>query len=243
LRGAYRSWHIRKRIQEIEGIGVERDLAGLPMLTPPEGMELWNDDPEMKAQLANAEMIVRNVRRDQREGIVLPHGWAFTLLSTGGRRQFDTNAIIERYDNRIAMTVLADFVLMGHQSVGSFALSSDKTELFGVALGTFLDIICEAFNKQAILRLIDLNAAAFKGITDYPALIHADIETPDLAKLGAFIKDMVGIGAITPDEDMEDYLRLTSGLPERDMDATYMGAKHRRSGAEPSPALGGDGGE
>ena len=107
LRNSYRSWYFKRRIQEIEGIGVERDLAGLPVLKAPENMDLWSD--ENKDQLAIAESIVRSVRRDEREGIVLPSGWEFTLLSTGGRRQFDTNAIIERYDTRMAMTVLADF--------------------------------------------------------------------------------------------------------------------------------------
>ena len=72
------------------------------------------------------------------------------LLSTGGTRQFDTNAIINRYDTKIAQTVLADFIMLGHEKTGSFALSSDKTELFSVALGAFLDIICETFNNQGI---------------------------------------------------------------------------------------------
>ena len=125
----------------------------------------------------------------------------------------------------MAMTVLADFVLLGHENVGSFALSSDKTELFGIALGTFLDLICEVFNNQAIPRLIDINGEAFKGITGYPELIHGDIETQDLDKLGSFVKDMVGIGAITPDESMEDYLRMTADLPERDFEASYMSGK------------------
>ncbi len=223
LRNAYRSWYFKRRIQEIEGIGIERDLAGLPVLTAPEGTEIWEE--EFREERARAEMIVKSVRRDEREGIVLPSGWEFKLLSTGGRRQFDTNAIIERYDNRMAMTVLADFVLLGHENVGSFALSSDKTELFGVALGTFLDLICEVFNNQAIPRLIDINGEAFKGITGYPELIHGDIETQDLDKLGSFVKDMVGIGAITPDESMEDYLRMTADLPERDFETSYMSGK------------------
>jgi hypothetical protein len=238
LRNAYRDWYFKRRIQEIEGIGIERDLAGLPLLQPPEGTELWSDDPDDRAMLARAERLVCSVRRDEREGIVLPFGWTFSLTSTGGRRQFDTNAIIERYDNRIAMTVLADFVLLGHEKVGSFALSSDKTELFGIALGTFLTLICEVFNNQAIPRLIDLNGEAFKGITGYPELIHGDIETQDLAKLGVFVKDMVGIGAITPDENMEDFLRMTADLPERDPDTSYMGARKENPDEEPSPAVG-----
>ena len=219
LRNSYRSWYFKRRIQEIEGIGIERDLAGLPVLEAPEGVDIWSED--CKEELAKAESIVRSVRRDEREGIVLGNGWKFTLTSTGGRRQFDTNQIIERYDTRMAMTVLADFVLLGHQNVGSFALSSDKTELFSVALGAVLDLICEVFSKQAIPRLIDINGAHFAGITGYPTLIHGDIETQNLGELGQFVSQMVGIGAITPDERMEDYLRMAANLPEMDPETTY----------------------
>ena len=219
LRNSYRNWYFKRRIQEIEGIGIERDLAGLPVLEAPEGVDIWSE--EYAEELAKAESIVRSVRRDEREGIVLGNGWKFTLTSTGGRRQFDTNQIIERYDTRMAMTVLADFVLLGHQTVGSFALSSNKTELFGVAMGAFLDLICEVFNNQAIPRLIDINGDHFKGIADYPSLVHGDIETQDLSQLGEFVSKMVGIGAITPDESMEDFLRMAAALPERDFDTDY----------------------
>ena len=239
LRNCYRNWYFKRRIQEIEGIGIERDLAGLPVLEAPEGVDIWSD--EYAAELAKAERIVRSVRRDERDGIVLGNGWKFSLTSTGGRRQFDTNQIIERYDTRMAMTVLADFVLLGHQAVGSFALSSDKTELFGVALGAFLDLICEVFNNQAIPRLIDINGEHFAGITDYPILTHGDIETQDLGQLGEFVSKMVGIGAITPDESMEDYLRLAADLPERDPETAYMG--NQKPPEQPQDGGAGDGKE
>ena len=90
---------------------MERDLAGFPTLTAPEGMNIWDDnDPEMVAiraaaerivqnivaddiqvcadghaeQLGLAERIVQNIRRDSMEGIVKPFGWSLELLSTGG---------------------------------------------------------------------------------------------------------------------------------------------------------------
>ncbi|MFP3153116.1 hypothetical protein LQZ18_01535 [Lachnospiraceae bacterium ZAX-1] len=236
LRNCYRDWYFKRRIQEIEGIGIERDLAGLPVLKMPEGADTFGGSYE--DEMEKATRLVSSVRRDEREGIVLPNGWDFTLMSTGGRRQFDTNAIIERYDNRIAMVLLADFMLLGHEKNGSYALSSDKTNLFGVALGAYLDMICEVFNKQAIVRLIDINGDTFKGITDYPELVHGDIETQDLGKLGSFIKDMVGIGAITPDENLEDYLRMSADLPERDFEASYMGAKEKKPAYEPKPSVG-----
>lgn len=216
LRNAYRSWYFKRRIQEIEGIGIERDLAGFPVLTAPEGMDVWDrDDPEMVVTRTAAEAMVRNIRRDSTEGLVKPEGWTLELLSTGGRRNFDTNAIIQRYDTRMAMTVLADFVLLGHEKVGSFALSSDKTELFSVAMGAYLDIICQVFNNQAIPALMELNAEHFKGITDYPTLTHGDIETNDLGPLGSFLSQMTAAGILMPDEGMEDFVREQAGLPER----------------------------
>ena len=217
LRNAYRSWYFKKRIQEIEGIGIERDLAGFPLLKAPEGYEgLWDaEDTEMQKYLAAATSIVSSIRRDEREGLVLPPGWEMELLSTGSRRQFDTNQIIERYNNSIANTVLANFIFLGQQSVGSFALSSDKTRLFSLGIGTYMDIICEVFNDQAIPRLIDINGDHFKGITDYPKLVHGDIEKEDIEKFATFLEKMIGVGVLVPDEELEDHVRRVGGLPER----------------------------
>jgi hypothetical protein len=176
----------------------------------------------MTQTLARAEAIVSSIRRDAREGLVLPggeNGWKLELLTAGSRRQFDTNAIIDRYDKRIATSVLADFVMLGQQQVGSFALADSKTKIFALAIGTYLDCICEVFNNQGIPRLIDINGDHFKGITDYPKMQHGDIEDTDLAAFAAFVKEMVGAGVIQPDEALEDEVRRVGNLPER-MDTT-----------------------
>lgn len=146
-------------------------------------------------------------------------GFEFELVSTGGARQFDTNAIINRYDTKIAMTVLADFLMLGHNKVGSFALSSDKTELFSVAISSFLDVICETFNSQSIPALIDINGDHFNGITDYPKMTHGEIEDVDMKSVGQLIKDMAGIGILIPDDGLEDYVREIAHLPERTTDS------------------------
>lgn len=223
LRNAYRSWYFKRRIQEIEGIGIERDLAGLPVIYAPEGMDIWNTDDENTAKiLAGLEEMVRQIRRDEKEGVVLPGDFKLELLSSGGTRQFDTNAIIDRYDTRIAMTVLADFIFLGHQQNGSWALSSDKTELFAMACGAYLDIIAETFNSQGIPNLIDINGDHFSGITDYPKLSHGDIEDADITKLSTFIKDMVGIGVLVPDDGLEEYIRQVGKLPDKTEDTRLI---------------------
>lgn len=236
LRTAYRSWYFKRRIQEIEGIGIERDLAGLPVITTPEGMDIWDkDDEDMNAIRAGLEAMVKNIRRDSTEGLVLPFGYTFELTSTGGSRQFDTNSIIARYDTKISQTVLADFIQLGHESVGSFALSSDKTNLFSMAICAFLDIICQTFNSQGIPALIDINGDHFAGVTDYPRLTHGDIEDVDLATMATFIKDMTSIGVIIPDESLEDYVRQLGKLPRRTTDTVPMEARRaaQQQGNEP----------
>lgn len=213
LRNAYRPWYFKKRIEEIEGIGIERDLAGLPVLETPEGVDLWStDDPATVKLRRHAESLVTNIRRDQNEGVVLPSGWKLSLLSTNSRRQFDTNAIINRYDQRIAITILADIVMLGAEKVGSFALSEVKKGLFAVALETFLNSIRDIFNRYAIPRLFAFNS--FPGLKKLPRLEHSEIETPDLTELARYIQALSGAGMpLFPDVDLENYLREIAGMP------------------------------
>lgn len=245
LRNSYRSWYFKKRIQEIEGIGIERDLAGLPvMYLPKDYDDVWDDTNSVSiAKRAPFEEIVQNIRRDEMEGVVLPEGFKLELLSSGGSRQFDTNAIINRYDTRIAMTVLADFIFLGHQQNGSWALSSDKTEMFAMAIGAFLDIICETFNSQGIPPLIDINGQHFSGITDYPKMTHGDIEDADITKVSAFIKDMTGIGVLVPDDGLEDYIRQVGHLPERTADTRQADSKREEKQQESQPPTAAGGSE
>lgn len=219
LRGAYRAWYFKKNIETIEGIGIERDLAGLPMAwVPPELLEP-SASADQKAILNEIKNIVRNVRRDEQEGIVFPlvydddgnKLYEFSLLSAGGKRQFDTDKVIQRYDSRIAMTVLADFILLGHEKVGSFALSSDKTNLFGVALGAWLDSIAEVFNRNAVPILFKLNGL---GTENLPKIIHGDIESVPLDELGNYIQKLANAGfPLFPNKELEDTLLRFANLP------------------------------
>lgn len=213
LRNAYRPWYFKKRIEEIEGIGIERDLAGLPLLTAPEGLDLWDEtDPRMQALKCNAEELVRNVRRDSEEGILLPHGWELELLSTGSSRQFDTNTIVNRYDNRIAITMLSDLVLIGGDKTGSFALADTKQSLLSTALEAQVDNISDILNKYAVPKLMQLNH--FPGIIEHPIITPGEIESPSLKEIALLLRAM-GLD-ISKDMSLQNYLRKMSSLPEMD---------------------------
>lgn len=235
LRNAYRSWYFKRRIQEIEAIGIERDLAGLPVLHAPDGVDIWDDKDRVGIYNAALTPWSRTSAERIEMGLFFQLDMKLKLLSTGGTRQFDTNAIINRYDAKIAQTVMADFIMLGHEQTGSFALSEDKTELFAVALGAFLDVICETFNNQGIPSLIDMNGAHFDAITDYPQLAHGDVDKRDITKLSTFLKDMVGVGILIPDEDLEDYVREVANLPERTLSDDPRNKDEQREAQRRSP--------
>ena len=208
LRNAYRPWYFKKHIEEIEGIGIERDLAGFPVLNAPEGLDLWSDeDPRLVKLRQNAEELIRNVRRDSEEGVLLPHGWDFKLLSSGSARQFDTNAIINRYDYRIAVTMLSDLVLLGGEKTGSFAMAETKQSLLATALNAQIQNIADIFNKYAVPKLMHYN-----NITDYPKIAPGNIESPSLKEIALLLRSM-GLN-ISNDMELMNYLRKISSLPQ-----------------------------
>ena len=58
---------------------------------------------------------------------------------------------------RIATVMLADFILMGQDKVGSYALSTSKTRIFATAIEAWLDLIANVINEQAIKPLLRVN--------------------------------------------------------------------------------------
>lgn len=223
LRKAYRGWYFKRRMEEIEGIGIERELAGLPVMIAPENLDIWDeDDLEMSSIRQEAMDIIRKVRTNEADGILMPFGWEFDLASTGGRRAIDVSAVIERYDRRNAMTMLGDFILLGHESVGSFSLADVKTNMFAYAIGAWLDVISAVVNRYAIPRLFKLNPRFPQD--RYPQVRHGDTEAPNLEELGDFITKMVGSGIVIPGPEIEDYVRSVASLPpktdeQREIDA------------------------
>lgn len=220
LRNAYRPWRYKKTIEEIEAVGIERDLAGLPVaLVPPSLLSATASSNELAARNA-IETLVRGIKRNENEGVLFPLAYdengrelyKLTLLNAGGQRQFDTDKIVARYDQRIAMTVLADFILLGHENVGSFALGASKIDLFTTAISQIAQSIAEVFNQHGIPRLLKLNGM---DTTRPPELAFGDLTHIDLGVLGDFIQKVAGTGALVIDSALDEHLRSVAGLPPR----------------------------
>ena len=209
LRNAYRPWFFKKHFEEIEGIGIERDLAGFPVLTAPENLDLWNnEDPTMVALRARAEELVASVRRDSEEGILLPYGWELKLLTSGSSRQIDIGSTIERYDNRIAVTLLSDIILLGSKS-GSFALADTKQSMLAASLQAQVLNIADVFNSHAVPQLFRYNNF---NVEELPKIVPGQIQTPSLKEIALVMRSM-GLD-ISADIKLQNYIRYLLGMPE-----------------------------
>jgi hypothetical protein len=243
LRAAYRPWYMSKRIEEIEAIGVERDLAGLPVARIPAEHIIAKDQT-----FENWKQIARNVRRNEQEALVLPSDkdennnflYDFSLLTTGGRRQIEMEPIVERYERRIAMTMLADFLFIGQggaggRSGGSYALVSNRSSLFALALNAILGQICSVMNRYAIPRLLAMNGMELETL---PQLRHADVDVPDIQFLGDVLLKLSQAGMpLFPDVDVENQVRRYLGfgeLTDEEVEARRLQESPGTAGGDPA---------
>ena len=159
--------------------------------------------------------------------------YTLELLSAGGERQFDTGAIIQRYEQRIAMSVLADFILLGHEAVGSYALSATKASMFKSALQAWLTSIAGVINAHAIPRLLRLNGM---DVTLAPVFGFGTVGDVDIETVIAFVKDMGAAGmSFFPSPELENKLRGDVGLPplsEGDLQRREQEAQQRQQAQE-----------
>lgn len=229
LRNVYRSWFFLKRLEELEAVGMERDLAGIPVVEVPISLfeAAASSSPASAAKrqlLADYERLVQQMRRNDREGVVFPAetgpdgkptGYRLRLLSTGGSRALDVGEAIRRYQKAIAINFNTQFQLLGVDTNGSMALSSDMTSTFAQSLGAILDSMQEVINRFAVRELMELNGVP-RNL--WPQLVHGDIEREDAERFATTMAALVTAGVVTPDPELEDFAREKMLYPPRARD-------------------------
>jgi hypothetical protein len=213
LRNAFRAWFMKKNIEEIEAIGIERDLAGLPMMTLPEGFDPTSTDPIIKSQLASAKTLVTNIRRDEQEGILMPFGWKLELLTSGGKRQIDTVSVINRYNKEIAVTTLAQFIMLGMERTGSYALAAEQTDMFYLALEAWADYIGTVMNRYAVPTLFKVNGISGRPL---PYFVHTPIRRFTLTDIANYVSKLTddNVKALDITDETKAFLKRYGRLEE-----------------------------
>ena len=191
MESAFKQWFIKNHLIEMEAVGAERDLVGYPIIYAPEGFEIWGDAPKEVAAFNQAMEIATGMRRDELMGAVFPGGWKVELVRSGGAQAVELAKLIRSKNQGMSIAMMADFVLIGHEGTGSYALRDSADTFFLRALNGVLDIIASAINRQEVPRLMKLNGFS----APYPTITHGDPDSPDLENMLKAIKELRDSGS------------------------------------------------
>jgi len=218
LRNCYRSWFFKRRIEEVEGIGIERDLCGIPVLyaSAETIASLGNGNPDLG--MTRAKQLVTNLRVDDQAGVILPLSYdenknpmvKLELLHSAGSKQSNAGETIKRYNEDILNTMLSGFIQFGQTQHGSKSMHLSASQVFALAISAFMDSVAAVINRIALPRLMALNNMDI----DYtPKLGVGEVGVRDLEELADYVSKLSQSGLTFFDKPTADYLRKTGGLP------------------------------
>ena len=191
LASSYLPWYFLRNFRELQGIGVERDITGIPIITLP--AEMFTNS-EFATELANYQNLISNIRVDEMDGVLLPHDnnnpelYKLTLLASPGKKNYDIDKIIETLKLEMTSATLTDLMFLGHSSGGgSYALSRTKQEALNIAVFGFLSSEAAVINRHLIPKLIKVNSE-FSGLTHYPEIYPKMKRLPNYQELSELIR-------------------------------------------------------
>lgn len=187
LRDAYLAWRFLSALEELEAMGVAKDLNGIPVLTLPPQVLASDASAENQAQRQYFENAMRNLQVGEQMAVILPavfdeQGkpmYSLQLLSSDGKKNFDLNKIKDYYKNLIFTSLFSDVLQMGQSATGSFALGAIKNSLSGAYAERLIANIAEVIQNDLIRQTYELNnwSTERMGTFDYDGIEPADLET------------------------------------------------------------------
>lgn len=212
LRPVYRPWYLKKQIEEIEAIGIERDLTGVLIIHLPVGA---TDTDKTKAIA-----LLEQFKADDMTGFVAPrhgqgpeNGWEFEIINSPGSKTIDTDRTIQRYQMEIMRAFLAQFLMLGQGKAGSWALSRDHRGMFELALEAIVDSIQDAANQNLVEPLFRLND--FGKLTAIPRIKAGRVGKADMGVFADMLSKLVEGSLLTPDAELEKFIRTEMELPAK----------------------------
>lgn len=225
LRNAYRSYVYVTHIQEYEAVAIERELNGLPIGRVPSEYLAEDASDSKKAFVNKFKQILSDVKKNRQGYVLIPSDVyedvegkpsaqqmvGFELLASRGTRDIDTRKVISGHQQDIARTVMADFLFLGANDRGSFALSKSKTDIFVKAISSFLKAIAYPVNKKLIPYVWEANGWPRETM---PSLVFSGLSPVDVEALGNLVRSLGLAGAaLFPNEDLTNATLEAAGLP------------------------------
>jgi hypothetical protein len=226
LRNAYSSYVYLSNLQSIEAIAVERELHGVPIGRMPADYLSPSATDEQIALKNSFSEALRDLKNNEQGFILLPSDLYMDnegkptsqrimdveLITSNGSRSIDVDPIIRRYQHDIARSVMAEFLMLGGGSNGSYALSKSKTDLFLRSMESYISSLFDALNKQLVEKLWELNGLDYELM---PTIVAGDVAPHDLKELGSYLRNLNGANIDLSDEpEIVNALLNTAELPK-----------------------------
>ena len=233
LRPAYGPWYKKTNIEEIEAIGIERDLTGVLIIKPPIGASEDDKDQAIK--------LLEQYKADDMTGFVAPRvvsgpdgAWDFQIINSPGNKSIDTDKVLQRYELQIMRAFLTQFLMLGGTSGGgSYALAWIHENAFQIAIQSILQTLEETINRFMVVPLFRVNN--FPGITKLPQIKSSKIAKPEMDKFAKAMNDLITAGALTPGRDLEDFIRTEFNFPPLGIETPNYEKKSPAPGQSPIP--------
>lgn len=205
LRAAYKHFHFKDTLYRIQGIGAERNGIGIPVIKMPPGFGAQDK--------AKAEEIVRNMRTNETAFVVLPSKeWEIDILTPKADAKGATIIDgISHHNNMILMSVLASFLGLGQDGVGSLALSKDLSSFFLKHVEDKACYFAEQITEQVIKKMVMLN---FGPDADIPELKFNPLGDIDFKEMSEVLLNLVNAGLIRNDTKLTQFTHEMFKLPE-----------------------------
>lgn len=204
LRSAWKHYKLKENLYNVQGIAAERFGVGIPVITLPDGA----GDAEKTAGADLAE----NIRSNENSYVVLPPGFELEIKTpTGNPQGAAIESSINHHNKMIMMSVLANFLSLGTDSTGSFALSKDQSSFFLKHVEDKAKYFAEEFNEQVIKRLVRYN---FGENAEVPRLVFSPLGDLDFAEMSTTMKTLVDAGLVNVDGRILQFTRSMFKLPE-----------------------------
>lgn len=220
LSKVYKAWRYRKQIEEAEAIGITRGLGGIPVFGLPADYLKADATDDQKATVDAFKNIGRNLQNNEQACIVMPIFYddqgkslfEFELMGPPNASQYDTEASITRWDNKILQALFADILQMGNSKGGSFNLADSKSSIVHMAVESYLKEIQDPLNTDLIPQLWALNSWPLDRM---PTFEYDQIKEEDLDVLSKYLQRAGSQGLIQKTPGNINKIAEFAGLPDR----------------------------
>jgi len=224
-----------QRYEQLEGYGFESDLRGIPVGRAPFAALSEAVDTGLITQqnmddaIAPIKSFITDHIKNPALGLLLDSityqgddeagtpstifQWDVDLLKGSATSFAEVAIAIERVNREIARTLGVDGLLLGEQTTGSHALSSDKSLNFALIVDSTLSELADTYQRDLIQRLWELNKWPENMM---PTFNTEAAQHRDVTQITQALKDMAAAGGkLSMNDPAINVLREMLGLPKQ----------------------------